>query len=64
MLLISFLKHSKGKVLFDLNIIDKHDYGPFSTLQKLAISRIFHHEMPGYWFQFSTSNNTISLYDH
>ena len=39
-------------------------FGHFSNLQKLAISRMFHLEKPGYWFQFSTSNNTISLFDH
>ena len=46
------------------NIIIRIDFGHFCNLQKLAISRMFHLEKPGYWFQFSTSNNTISLFDH
>ena len=47
------------------NILDFWiDYGHFSNLKKLAISKMFHLKMPGYWFQFSTSNNTISLFDH
>ena len=34
------------------------------SLQKLAQTRVFHPVRPGYWVQFSTSNNSTSLFDH
>ena len=34
------------------------------SLQKLPCTTIFHVLQAGYWLQFSTSNNSTSLFDH
>ena len=34
------------------------------SLQKLPKTTVFQVEMAGYWVQFSTSNNSTSLFDH
>ena len=37
---------------------------PYGSFQKLPQVTIFHVSRAGYWLQFSTSNNSTSLFDH
>ena len=46
-----------------LNVGQKEN-GFRRNLQKLAQLMVFHINQPGYWHQFSTSNNSTSLFDH